>query len=62
MKIRLSVSLSGPHGAYNAGDEYECSADEAARFVAAGYGEYIRTAPVERAVKPAKIEKAAKGG
>lgn len=60
MKIRLLVSMGGPHGVYNVGDEYECSAEEAARHIEAGNGEYIRTAPVERAVKAPKGEKAVK--
>lgn len=61
MKIKLLVSLAGPHGAFGPGDEYECGADEAARHVEAGNAEYIRSAPMEKAVKAPKIEKAAKG-
>lgn len=37
MKVILLTSLAGPAGAWSAGDEYECSADEAQRFIAAGY-------------------------
>lgn len=60
MKIKMLVSLSGPAGSYAPGDEYECSAEEAARHVEAGNGEYIREAKVERAVKATKAEKAVK--
>lgn len=60
MKIRLLTSLGHVDRTYDAGDEYECSAEEAARHVAAGNGEYIRSAPVERAVKSPKVEKAVK--
>lgn len=60
MKIRLLTSLGHIDRTYNVGDEYECSADEAARHVAAGNGEYIREAKVERAVKAPKAEKAVK--
>lgn len=60
MKIKLLTSLGHVDRTYNAGDEYECSADEAARHVAAGNGEYIREAKVERAVKTPKAEKAVK--
>lgn len=61
MKIKLLVSLAGPHGAFGPGDEYECSAEEAARHVEAGNAEYIRSATVEKAVRSPKIEKATKG-
>lgn len=60
MKIKLLTSLSGANGAFTAGDEYECSTDEAKRHVEAGNGEYIRAAKTEKAVKPKKVEKAAK--
>jgi hypothetical protein len=61
MKIKLLVSLGGPDKVYSRGDEYECGAEEAARHVESGNAEYIRTAPVERAVKAPKTEKAVKG-
>lgn len=60
MKVKLLTSLGHIDRTYNVGDEYECSADEAARHVAAGNAEYIRSAPVERAVKAPKLEKAVK--
>ena len=60
MKIRLLTSLGHIDRTYNVGDEYECSAEEAARHVEAGNGEYIREAKIERAVKAPKAEKAVK--
>lgn len=60
MKVRLLVSLSGVHGAFAPGEEYECGADEAGRLVEAGFAEYIREAKVERAVSKPKAEKAVK--
>ena len=60
MKIRLLTSLGHIDRTYNVGDEYECSAAEAARHVAAGNGEYIRDVKIERAVKASKTEKAVK--
>lgn len=60
MKIKLLTCLGHIDRTYDVGDEYECSADEAARHVAAGNAEYIREAKIERAVKAPKVEKAAK--
>jgi hypothetical protein len=60
MKIKLLTSLAHIERTYDVGDEYECSAEEAARHVTAGNGEYIREAKVERAVKAPKVEKAVK--
>ena len=60
MKVVLTVSLSGIHGAFNRGDEYECDAGEAARLIEAGFAEPIREAKIERAVKAPKVEKAVK--
>lgn len=58
MKVRLLVSRGGPAGTFNRGEEIDVSPAEAERMVAAGHGEIVRAAPVERAVKPAKAEKA----
>jgi hypothetical protein len=60
MTVRLLVSLSGANGSFNAGDEYECGADEAGRLIEAGYAEPVREVKAERAVKAPKVEKAAK--
>lgn len=50
MKVRLLTGLSGPAGSWQPGDTYECTADEAARLIEAGFAE--STAPKrERAVK-----------
>lgn len=58
MKVKLLVSRGGPDGIFNRGDEIDVSADEAQRMVEAEQAEIVRAAPVERAVKPAKAEKA----
>ena len=60
MKIRLLVSRAGPAGAQNRGEEIEVSEAEAIRMVEAGQAEPVRSAPVERAVKATKAEKAVK--
>lgn len=60
MKIRLLVSRSGPAGAQNRGDEIEVGDAEAIRMIEAGQAEPMREAPVERAVKRPRAEKAEK--
>ena len=60
MKIRLLVSRSGPAGAQNRGDEIKVGDAEAIRMIEAGQAEPTREAPVERAVKRPRAEKAAK--
>lgn len=60
MKIRLLVSRSGPAGVDNRGDEIEVSDAEAIRMIEAGQAEPLRDAPVERAVRKPRAEKAAK--
>lgn len=50
-EVKLLIAISGARGAFNVGDTYPCSADEAKRFIAAGMGEAIRQAPAEKAVK-----------
>lgn len=60
MKIKLLVSRAGTGFVQNRGDEIEVSNSEAPRMIEAGQAEPVRSAPVERAVKAAKVEKAAK--
>ena len=51
MRVKLTVGLSGPTVDLQPGDEYDCSAEEAARLIQAGFA--VSLAPkVERAVKP----------
>lgn len=58
MKVRMLVSRSGSDGAFGPGDVIDVPANEAENMVAAGQCEIVREAAVERAVKPAKSEKA----
>lgn len=60
MKIRLLVSRAGPAGVENRGDEIEVADAEAIRMIEADQAEPLRDAPVERAVKRPRGEKAAK--
>lgn len=62
MRIRLLTGMAGIDFSHNAGDEIDCNAAEAKRFIDAGIAEAL-TAPakVERAVSKTKVEKAAKG-
>lgn len=60
MKIKLLVSRAGSDFSQSVGDEIDVADDEAIRLIEAGQAEPVRGAPVERAVKPAKGEKAAK--
>ena len=58
MKVKLLVSMAGAES-LNAGDIHECSAEEAARLIEAGFAEAI-AAKVERAIKPAaKVKRGA---
>lgn len=50
MKVKLTVPISGANGAFNIGDEYPCSKDEAERFIKAGMATAIPQ-KAERAVK-----------
>lgn len=52
MKVRLTTGLSGPAGSWQPGDTFECSAEEAARLIEAGYADSI-AAKAEKAVKAA---------
>jgi len=60
MKIKLLCCRAGAGFVQNRGDEIEVGADEGLRMIEAGQAELVRAAPVERAVKSAKTEKAAK--
>jgi len=60
VKVKLLTSLASARSVYSAGDEYECSADEAQRLIDKGFAETVRTKPVEKAVRRSKPEKAAK--
>ena len=48
--VRLLTGLSGPFGNWQPGDSYECTAEEAARLIEAGFAESAG-ARRERAVK-----------
>lgn len=56
MRVKLLTSLAGARFVFNAGDEYECSAAEAARLCEKGFAVPIAEQKIERAVKkkPAK--------
>lgn len=60
MKIKLLCSRVGVGFSQNRGDEIEVDADEGQRMIDAGQAELVRDTTVERAVKAAKAERAAK--
>jgi hypothetical protein len=60
MKIQLLVARATAFGAQNRGDVIEANDAEAIRMIEAGQAVAIREAMPERAVKPAKAERAAK--
>lgn len=61
MQVKMLTSMAGIGFVWNNGDVVEVSAAEAARFVAAGFAELVRAAPVEVAVpKRHGIERARK--
>ena len=60
MEIRLLVSRAGADFSQSAGDVVTVENDEAIRMIEAGQAEPLRDAPVERAVRVTKAEKAAK--
>lgn len=60
MKIKLLCSRVGVGFSQNRGDEIEVGADEGQRMIEAGQAELVREAAVERSVKAAKAERAAK--
>ena len=55
MLVKLTVPMSGEKS-WNAGDEFECSADEAKRLIEAGFAVPIVSAKVEKAVKKPAAE------
>lgn len=62
-KVKMLVSMAGPAISLSPGDEHECSADEAERFIAAGIAEPIEAESlVEEAKSTGKklVEKAKK--
>lgn len=56
-KVKLLTSMAGIDFSHNQGDVIDCNDAEAARFIASGIAEAI-SAPVERAVKTKKTQKA----
>lgn len=59
--VKLLACLSGAEKTWDAGDEYTCSAEEAARLIEAGFAEAI--APrAEKAVSPPPAATRAKKG
>ena len=61
MKVRLLTSMAGIDFSHNSGDEIDCNAAEAARYIKAGIAEAIETpSKVERAVRKIKLETAVK--
>ena len=51
VEVQLTASMAGPKGAWNAGDRYECTAEEAKRMIAKGAAVPIVEEKVERATK-----------
>jgi len=56
-KVKLLTSMAGINFSHNAGDVIDCNDAEALRFIDAGIAEAF-SAPVERAVKTKKTQKA----
>ena len=54
MKVKLLVALAGAHYALSAGDIHECSDDEAARLIEAGYAEKAPKGAVATLTPPAQ--------
>tara|TARA_R110000803_G_scaffold145714_1_gene211486 strand:- start:647 stop:838 length:192 start_codon:yes stop_codon:yes gene_type:complete len=61
-QVRLLTSMAGIDFSHNNGDVIDCNDAEAKRFIAAGIAEAVNSpAPIERAVKKSRTEKAVKG-
>jgi hypothetical protein len=61
-KVRLLTSMAGIDFSHNQGDVIDCNDAEAKRFIDAGIAEAVNSpAPIERAVKKSRTEKAVKG-
>jgi hypothetical protein len=43
MKVKLLTPLATLKGSYSVGDIYECSKDEAQRFIDKGFAESVKT-------------------
>lgn len=59
-KVRLLTSMAGMDFSHDQGDIIDVTDLEAMRYVAAGIAESVVSAPIERAVKKAAVEKAMK--
>lgn len=60
MKVKLLVSRVGAGWAQSRGEIVEVSDSDAVSMIQAGQAEPVRAAPVERAAKPGRPEKAAR--
>lgn len=60
MEIKMLIGLAGPEYALSPGDIREFPEAEAARLIQAGYATPVAEPKVERAVRPAAVEKRAK--
>ncbi len=59
-KVRLLTSMAGINFSHNAGDEIDCNAAEAKRYIEAGIAEAIEAPKIEKAVKKTATRKAVK--
>lgn len=59
-KVRLLTSMAGIDFSHNMGDEIDCNAAEAKRFIEAGIAEAIDARKIEKAVKKTATRKAVK--
>lgn len=59
-KVRLLTSMAGISFSHNAGDEIDCNAAEAKRYIEAGIAEAIEAPKIEKAVKKTATRKAVK--
>jgi len=60
-KVRLLTSMAGINFSHNAGDEIDCNAAEAKRYIDAGIAEAIEAPKIEKAVRKTATRKAVKG-
>lgn len=60
-KVRLLTSMAGINFSHNAGDEVDCNAAEAKRYIEAGIAEAIEAPKIEKAVRKTATRKAVKG-
>lgn len=59
-KVRLLTSMAGINFSHNAGDEIDCNAAEAKRYIERGIAEAIETPKIEKAVRKTATRKAVK--